>query len=362
MKEWNNRGMYIENLVMKRFISISNSSGKNWVLPIENTSTAMEIYQPAAWRGKLIKLMLPKLIKYALIPIKYEIVQIESVIPAEIMNIIMERFPDDKLQVSYYGGTPGTHCKPTIQVFSGKQLLGYVKYAKDPNIAELFHNEEIILKRLHDCGIQNVPNCITNHVLSNRTAVFVQDTKKKHPSKTLHKFTQVHDLFLEQLYRMTKIRIMFQTTDFAQTLLDLRERATTLNVFEQKLIQKATDYIWKYFNNQGLVEFGACHRDFTPWNTCIVNGELFVFDWEYAKLTYPNGMDMARFFVELCRQEKHLNNQTILEKYKQRKHSLQILYCYLLDNIDIYLTRGQQSDQEIIASSLELLRLSMEDI
>lgn len=347
---------------MKNCISISNRGGKNWVIPVKNASTALEIYQPTAWRGKLIKSMLPIVLKIGIVPKKFKNVQMESVIPGEILNIIAELFYDDKLQVSYFGGTPGTHCKPTVQVFSGKQLLGYVKYTKNINIAELFNNEEVILQRLHDCGIRNVPNCMTNQVISDSTAVFVQDTKKKLSSKTLHRYTEIHDQFLEKLYNMTKVRIAFQTTDFAQTLLDLQERAAALSEFEQHLIQKASEKVWKYFDNYGEVDFGVCHRDFTPWNTCIIDGELYVFDWEYARLTYPNGMDAARFFVEVYRQERNMNNKTILKKYKQKKKSMLMLHCYLLDNIDIYLKRGQQSDQKIIASSVDLLGLSMGDI
>lgn len=347
---------------MKNCISISNRSGKNWVIPVKNASTALEIYQPTAWRGKLIKSMIPMVLKIGIIPKKFENVQMESVIPGKIFNIIAELFYNDKLQVSYFGGTPGTHCKPTIQVFSGKQLLGYVKYTNNINIVGLFNNEEVILKRLHDCGIQNVPNCMTNQVLSDSTTIFVQDTKKKLSSKTLHQYTEIHDQFLEKLYNMTKVRIAFQTTDFAQTLLDLQERAAALTVIEQHLLQKASEKVWKYFDNQGEVEFGICHRDFTPWNTCMIKRELYVFDWEYARLTYPNGMDATRFCVEVYRQEKNMNNKKILKKYKKIGKSMLMLYCYLLDNIDIYLKRGQQSDQKIIASSVDLLRLLMDDI
>ena len=97
----------------------------------------------------------------------------------------------------------------------------------------------------------------------------------------------------------------FQDSDFAQTLLDLHERMSVLDSKDQQLLWKAIKKVCKYFNDLGEVRFGVCHRDFTPWNTCIVNGELYVFDWEYAKLSYPDGLDEARFFVEVCRQEQH---------------------------------------------------------
>lgn len=36
-----------------------------------------------------------------------------------------------------------------------------------------------------------------------------------------------------------------------------------------------------------MVEYGVYHADFTPWNMSVEEGQLFVFDWEYASLTYP---------------------------------------------------------------------------
>ena len=40
------------------------------------------------------------------------------------------------------------------------------------------------------------------------------------------------------------------------------------------------------------------HGDFTPWNAQLLNGYLFLFDWEYADLEAPSGWDLFHFSVQ----------------------------------------------------------------
>ena len=90
------------------------------------------------------------------------------------------------------------------------------------------------------------------------------------------------------------------------------------------------------------VEFCACHGDFTPWNMFVEKGKLFVFDFEYAALSYPAGLDRYHFFTQTAVFEKHWNADDILAyansdegKWIDRK-----LYAmYLLDVISRFTMR-----------------------
>ena len=46
-----------------QFIRFSNSSGKYWILPKHNIKTALGIYHPSSFKGKLFKILLPFLHK-----------------------------------------------------------------------------------------------------------------------------------------------------------------------------------------------------------------------------------------------------------------------------------------------------------
>jgi hypothetical protein len=39
------------------------------------------------------------------------------------------------------------------------------------------------------------------------------------------------------------------------------------------------------------------HGDFTPWNTFLQDGRLYVFDWEYAEPSWPVGYDFVHFML-----------------------------------------------------------------
>jgi hypothetical protein len=39
------------------------------------------------------------------------------------------------------------------------------------------------------------------------------------------------------------------------------------------------------------------HGDFTPWNTFVQGGRLYVFDWEYARADWPVGFDLVHFLL-----------------------------------------------------------------
>jgi thiamine kinase-like enzyme len=48
---------------------------------------------------------------------------------------------------------------------------------------------------------------------------------------------------------------------------------------------------------QDQIPVCLAHGDFTPWNTFLQDGRLYVFDWEYANLAWPVGFDLAHFIL-----------------------------------------------------------------
>ena len=326
-----------------------NNEGKNWILPIKNIRTALEIYQPAGWKGKLIKAVLPYIAPIGIVPVHYSVVSLDDEIPDSVLLKIREIFGEN-VEYSYFAGTPGTHKKPTVQVFKGNKILGYVKYTSNQEIASLFRNEEQILGHLKTSSVNRVPVCLYCGNIDNIT-VFVQNTRKKVNAKTVHVYGKKHEKFLLDLKNRTVREIPFINTDFSNMLDELMAITDRLSKEDQRVvntyIQKTRDF------HKDDREYSVCHRDFTPWNTCIVEEELYVFDWEYARMSYPIGLDKARFIVEVERREKHKTVKEIVRSYRGDER---ILMDYLLDNLYIYLKRGQESDRENIEFNLNFLK------
>lgn len=341
---------------MGSYIRITNGEGKTWILPKKNMGSAFEIYQPVTTNGKILKYALPIAAKLGFVPIVHNEVEIEDIVPKAILEKIRQCFSDIPYQLSYFGGSPGTHMKPTIQIFSGRRILGYVKYTDNPDIKKLFDNEEIILNYLQEKEVKSVPACLFNDKVDGYY-IFVQNTQKKLHAKIVHKMSDVYRTFAQDIFQKTKCLISYDKTDFFVMLEDLKCRLFNLSEEDQIMVTKAIDKVNNYYHSKEKVEFCVCHRDFTPWNTCMVNESLYVFDWEYARKTYPSGIDLARLYVELKRREERKTNQEIIADYKQEHKSILLLMCYLLDNIDIYLNRGKDDDMKIVSLSLDLLRM-----
>lgn len=107
-----------------------------------------------------------------------------------------------------------------------------------------------------------------------------------------------------------------------------------------------------------VVEWGVSHRDFTPWNTCMVGTELFVFDFEYALLNAPKGLDQWHYFVQTKIFEKRYNMKQIAIAFRKLKDVESSLFeIYLLDIIALYLMRGSNNDIKTANDRAELLCL-----
>ena len=84
-----------------------------------------------------------------------------------------------------------------------------------------------------------------------------------------------------------------------------------------------------------MVEFGAYHADFTPWNMFEEKGKLFVFDWEYAQMTYPPMLDRYHFFTQTAIFEKHWQEDEIMEYIQCAKGNWINAEAYILYLLDI---------------------------
>lgn len=95
------------------------------------------------------------------------------------------------------------------------------------------------------------------------------------------------------------------------------------------------------------VVFSAFQADFTPWNMFVEKGQLFVFDWEYARMTYPARLDYFHFLMQTAIFEEHLSVDEIFSRYHSQRIALTKIWndpdialkCYLLAIISIYMQR-----------------------
>ncbi len=311
-------------------------------MPARNMRTAMNLYQPSGVKGKAVKRLFPWL--HRLPPVR-RVIKAEALrcsLRADLYALLCKAFGVEALEFSAFGGTPSVHQKVTIQLSLGERILGYCKVAENPEIFRLFQDEEKILSQLHDCGVKDIPRCLWCGKLADGLCVFVQSTVKTRGSVVVHRWTALQEGFLQELHSRTRRVLPFEETDYAQALADLRQHLGWLpDGVDVEAVEAAIDWAKSRFQGK-TVEFSACHADFTPWNMFVEQGKLFVFDFEYARMTYPPGLDRYHFFLQTAIFECRWDADEIMTYLRSGDcawFKRDVMVLYLLDVISRFTMR-----------------------
>ena len=307
---------------MVSYVAIRNKDNKQWIIPTWNTKTALALYQPSSQKGNLIKNLLPLIVKIPILKrVCYRIIRAQECdldIPDAVATKIRDLFGCDGLTLSYFSGTPSIHQKEIIQIAKGKNIIGYVKYSKSDDIKRAFVKESTYLKFLFEKRVKNVPQSLFCSDLSSEMGVFVQDTNKTLKYEMAHELDEPHINFLRSFCEKTKVTKDFCETDYFKMLKKLRTSISTLSYLKNKqtLLNRTIELVENALNN--TKNFCCYHGDFTPWNTYLLNNELFVFDFEYAESSYPPYLDVFHFFTQTLIWEKDYDIDDIMVEYKKQ--------------------------------------------
>lgn len=337
-----------------RFVSLQNRQGKVWLIPVQNAKTALEVYQPSSVKGKTAKALLG----WDALDRLGAKAGLLSAWDVRLAGRLKELLDDlyQGYQVSMFGGTPSPDQKITLQVFRGKEILGYCKLGDTDRARALFRHEKEILDTLEACGVDHVPRCLGVFDLDPGTSVLIQTTEKKTGAKTGHSLGPRHKAFLRALFEKTKREVAFEDTDYGRSLLDLQGNIPALDPEYRGAVTRALEGALQRYRGK-RVRWGVCHRDFTPWNTCVTGDGLFAFDFEYALRYGPPGLDRWHFLVQTLRYEKGRSPDQMADALcRNFPGSRDSLELYLLDNLSLYLSRKSPADREMAHQQAHLLK------
>ena len=295
-----------------RFYRFGNADGKYWIVPAQGMRTAMNLYQPSGIKGKMVKALLPYL--HWIAPVR-KVIKAQTVncrLCNELHSLLCKVLDVQEIEFAIFEGTPSVHQKITMQLSQGNRILGYCKLSTNNDIKELFEKESGILERLCKSGVTSIPKALYCSTLTGGIHIFVQSTKKQSSSKVVHEWGVLQEEFLAQLHENTKTTLVFEESDYFTTLTALEEHIEWLpQNIDRTIVANAIAVVKKKYSNKD-VEFCANHGDFTPWNMFANGKKLFVFDFEYAAMTYPAGLDRYHFFTQTAVFEKHWGADEII--------------------------------------------------
>ena len=296
----------------KKFYRFGNADVKFWIVPARCMRTALNLYQPSGIKGKLVKALLPCL--HWMAPVR-KTIKAQSVncrLNSELHGLLCKVFGVQDIEFAIFEGTPSVHQKITMQLSQGNRILGYCKLSESCDIKALFEKEASVLEWLAGKGVTSIPKALYCGTLTGGIHIFVQSTEKTASSKVGHDWGELQEKFLAQLHEKTKAVLPFEKSDYYTTLTALERHLNWLpKDIDCNVVAKAISTLKEKYCGK-KVDFCACHCDFTPWNMFANKDRLFVFDFEYARLSYPAGLDRYHFFTQTAVFEKHWGADEIL--------------------------------------------------
>lgn len=340
-----------------RFYRFSNADGKTWLMPARNMQVAMNLYQPSGRNGKLVKRLFPWLHRVPLVRRVIHAERLQCGLKKELIQLLERLFQVKELEFAIFCGTPCVHQKITIQLSKGKRILGYCKLTDNEEVAHLFRGEAKVLEQLNKQGVKGIPQCLYCGETDKGIWAFVQSTVKTQRSQVPHEWSRLQEEFLEELQKKTSQKIKFEESDYCQTLQDLQQHINWLpQKTHQSIVETAINKVMGTYSGK-TVNFCAYHADFTPWNMFVESGKLFVFDWEYARLTYPPLLDRYHFFTQTAIFEKHWQGKEIVV-FLQSPHAdwidRETYKLYLLDIIARFTLREKGKVEGDVARSMSV--------
>lgn len=335
----------------EKYLILCNTVGQQWLFPFENPKLGLSLFQPSSFIGKLVLKTLPFLKRLPWILKRMNISTQKIEFTNSFLDKIKEYFDVTSVQLSIFCGSPGKHMKPTILIVSQDNYLGYCKLSDNPDVIEIFKKEQLSLDYLAQKGVQNIPTikCCLPMTDNSRIWLFVQTTQRnKHATIAKHDSKELY-VFIEEMRRCSKIKIDFHESDYFKCL---RRLKGLLSIIQDTpyydIVDKSIRIVESYLNKTE-VAYSAYHGDLTPWNSFIVDGHLYAFDFEYFQKTYPPYADFYHFFTQEYIYNKYACGEKIYSEFLRLKTNKYITWensdlwyvCYLLCIMEFYLSRDK---------------------
>jgi hypothetical protein len=285
------------------------SNARWWLIPLHNshvTSAGFALFQPILAGARAMKLGVCMLSRFGMsrLWVKHKIY-----ISGE--SILGHFFPGmGKPYYAYFTGTDSPHRKVAVQIMDGQgRLKGFAKLSRNPRVGPLLLHEAAILRIVSSLDLQSayIPQIVFAG-RQNESTLLVTDTLKTSFTRSTTRLTGLHLAFLDELAGKSDEPPQSAAaigTHFATRISTMRRH---LNQDWCRRLDAATNML-----NEGgdfLLPVSLSHGDFTPWNTFLVQGRLYVFDWEYAEKSLPITNDIIHFVLN----EPHLRPKPAAQK------------------------------------------------
>lgn len=273
------------------------SNARWWLIPLESglvTASGLAMFQPLLTSARAMKAAASLLSVFGMSRLWAQNIVFITGAP----NLASDFPGDHRLSFAYFTGTDSPHRKVAVQImdYLGR-IKGFAKLTRNSEVRKLLAYEAAMLNHVHTLALQTayVPKVLFTGDRNGGT-LLVTDTLKTPYTRSTTKFSIAHRAFLKELAQKTTNKQLLSISEIAT---DFRAR---FNRISEKL-----DNAWNQRLNKAIstleaqvdlkIPVSLSHGDFTPWNTFMANGRLYVFDWEYSDQMSPISNDLIHFLI-----------------------------------------------------------------
>ena len=208
-------------------------------------------------------------------------------------------------------GTPGPFRKITAMILnSDGKISGYAKIGETPLAIQRIKHEAKILKLIADSSwVKGHSSWVIGDSNSRRVHipeslyegeigdayVLIQSPSPFEGKSGSSDFTEDYAQVLSAMISKTAIKKKFDESEFYKTL---KENIYQYPVSFRNLMVKGFHKLEENLRDEEIT-LALSHGDFAPWNMLWKNKDVFLFDWEFANVKSPAGLDVVDFLFKI---------------------------------------------------------------
>ena len=334
----------------KPFLYLALPDGRGYFLPLNSrkaTVNGLSLYAPQKNKAKLLK----SVFKVGLISgfARFWVPKINLDF-RKLEELLAEIFSCSNLSLAVSLGTPGYYRKPVIQVMNKEgKVLGYIKIGWNEKTQNLLKNEILILQRLQE---KNFPFLVPKIIFNgkwNEYYLCVQSAPLQKVNPAPQDWSPIYEEVVKGMASFNLKHLLLEESNFWK---NLSKRVNQIeNTYWRYTIEK---YMKKILNccNQPIA-FHLAHGDFAPWNAFLVNGNLYLYDWEYASEEMPAGYDIFHFTVQKAWLVDEKTPEAIFSAVKKCFTQTQSYWKFIGIDVALKNTFGLYLLERLVSANLE---------
>jgi len=300
---------------LRIFQAIPSLDNPTWIIPVNNklvAKSSLEMYQPSKKSVRLLKNILSFSLTMGLSPLLNNVIIVLEPLGlsedamTEITKFLSQIYDINNIEMALFTGTPGLTAKKSLQIMNRNTggIKSYIRIGENPFTKTLLENEMKILKRLKGLSLRSAQ--IPTVLLYERhfqISFLLISTHRKPGCYYTHHIEASHVKFLGELFKKT-LRKMFVSRWLERNIKIIGENNSII---------VAIKYIKNIMKNK-KIEICMIQGDFTPWNMFFTpEGELFIFDWELARIDGLPYYDLINFKIKNDILVKHMETSMIFK-------------------------------------------------